>query len=235
MKCLECGNRDEWVQVVRGATGWLARRFNRKGFSITTKADWTEPSKLNVKKPSHAIFCGKCGHQLPNEDAEDWLAHESLSDAPLLFTEPENVAIDKVVKQFKRTYKGQIITIRESDSEKIAQRVEINSLALVSATVRREIAGRLKGAGIYRHQKDAIDALVAGQNVMLATATSSGKSLCFQSAIMEDAVRAHEARSAMPTSLYLGPLNALIDDQFRSLSQYGVPQNTPKVSSDFFH
>ena len=87
----------------------------------------------------------------------------------------------------------------------------------------------------YRHQKDAIEGLVAGQNVMLATATSSGKSLCFQAAILDDAVRAHEKGTPLPTTLYLGPLNALIDDQFRSLSRFGVEQGTTRQIPDFLH
>ncbi len=111
----------------------------------------------------------------------------------------------------------------------------MESLGLVNNAVRKEIACRLNGVGIYRHQKDAIEALVAGQSVMLATATSSGKSLCFQAAILDDAMRAHEKGDSLPTALYVGPLNALIDDQFRSLSKFGTPQKTLGQVSEFFH
>jgi DEAD/DEAH box helicase domain-containing protein len=207
----------------------------RKGFQIVEKKEWTDPKKHGLKQPKHAIYCGKCGRQVPQEDAEDWLTHEELSDPPLLFTDPQDVPLDEVVREFKRIYKTQVICVEESDSERPAQRVEVESLGLVTNVARHEVSRRLNGMGIYRHQKDAIDALVAGQNVMLATATSSGKSLCFQTAILDDAVRAHAEGRPLPASLYLGPLNALIDDQFRSLAKYGASQKVPKLVADFLH
>jgi DEAD/DEAH box helicase domain-containing protein len=66
---------------------------------------------------------------------------------------------------------------------------------------------------LYRHQADAIEAVRAGDDVVLATATASGKSLAYTVPAFERAMD-HGGRT-----LYLGPQNALIADQEETLSE----------------
>ena len=78
------------------------------------------------------------------------------------------------------------------------------------------LAGALSKAGIdglYDHQAAAIDAVRAGDNVVLATPTASGKSLAYTVPAFERAMD-HGGRT-----LYLGPQNALIADQSETLSE----------------
>ncbi|WP_152041424.1 DEAD/DEAH box helicase [Salinigranum salinum] len=65
---------------------------------------------------------------------------------------------------------------------------------------------------LYDHQARAIEAVRAGQNVVLATQTASGKSLAYTVPAFERAMD-HGGRT-----LYLGPQNALIADQTETLS-----------------
>ena len=65
----------------------------------------------------------------------------------------------------------------------------------------------------YVHQVQAIDLIRAGQNVVVATGTASGKSLCYQVPIAESA---HSGG----TALLMFPTKALAQDQLRALASY---------------
>jgi DEAD/DEAH box helicase domain-containing protein len=68
----------------------------------------------------------------------------------------------------------------------------------------------------WSHQVEAIRAIRAGRDVVLATATASGKSLCFQVPLLDAALRDPSARS-----LLLFPTKALARDQVDSLRRIG--------------
>ena len=70
----------------------------------------------------------------------------------------------------------------------------------------------------YAHQAAAIAAALAGRDVVLATATASGKSLCFQVPIIQAALADPRARA-----LLLFPTKALARDQLRSLRELKEP------------
>ena len=84
-----------------------------------------------------------------------------------------------------------------------------------------EITERLAARGIercYAHQAAAIDAVTAGRDIVLATGTASGKSLCYQVPIVSSALRGERS-----TALLLFPTKALAQDQLRSLDSWLVP------------
>jgi len=69
-----------------------------------------------------------------------------------------------------------------------------------------------RGITLYPHQKKAIDAIRAGQDVIITTPTASGKTLAFNLPIVE-ALLADQQSCA----LYLYPLKALANDQLQKL------------------
>ncbi len=64
----------------------------------------------------------------------------------------------------------------------------------------------------FAHQSRAIDAALSGRDVVVATGTASGKSLCFQLPILDAALRDPDARA-----LLVFPTKALARDQCASL------------------
>ncbi|MFM8237382.1 MAG: DEAD/DEAH box helicase [Actinomycetota bacterium] len=84
-----------------------------------------------------------------------------------------------------------------------------------------EITERLTDRGIerlYAHQAAAVDAITAGHDIVLATGTASGKSLCYQIPIVSAALRGERT-----TALLIYPTKALAQDQLRSLQSWLVP------------
>ncbi|MFQ6122360.1 MAG: DEAD/DEAH box helicase [Dehalococcoidales bacterium] len=71
---------------------------------------------------------------------------------------------------------------------------------------------------LYTHQAEAVNKVRQGKNVMVATSSASGKTLCYNIAVVE-------ALSAEPGSraLYLFPTKALAQDQLRGLHQLFYP------------
>jgi DEAD/DEAH box helicase domain-containing protein len=75
----------------------------------------------------------------------------------------------------------------------------------------------LKRLGInelYSHQIEALDCLRQGCDLSIVTPTASGKTLCYNLAILEDCLN-----SPQTSALYIFPLKALAFDQFRKLQR----------------
>ncbi len=72
----------------------------------------------------------------------------------------------------------------------------------------------LKIEKFFSHQARAINAARAGNDVVVATSTSSGKTLCYNVPVLEALLAAPHARA-----LYLFPTKALAQDQLRALDE----------------
>src|SRR5437870_5815722 len=67
---------------------------------------------------------------------------------------------------------------------------------------------------LFTHQAKAIDLARAGRHVVVATGTSSGKSMCYNVPVLESVLADPRARA-----LYLFPTKALAQDQLRVLGE----------------
>jgi DEAD/DEAH box helicase domain-containing protein len=67
-------------------------------------------------------------------------------------------------------------------------------------------------AQLYGHQAEAIEAVMRGDNVVIATGTASGKTLCYNLPVLQAALHDPAARA-----LYLFPTKALAHDQVQAL------------------
>ena len=73
----------------------------------------------------------------------------------------------------------------------------------------------LSAAGVnalYRHQAEAIELILSGRDLVVATPTASGKSLIYNLPILDGLLTGHPGHA-----LYLSPLKALAQDQYQGL------------------
>ena len=82
----------------------------------------------------------------------------------------------------------------------------------------RDALQRVGAEKLYTHQAQAINAARAGQNVVVATSTASGKTLCYNVPVLEAIISDWRSRA-----LYLFPTKALAQDQLRSLRELTQP------------
>jgi len=69
-------------------------------------------------------------------------------------------------------------------------------------------------SALYSHQAKALNAILAGRNVIIATPSASGKTLCYHLATLDALLHDKDSRA-----LYIFPTKALAQDQLRSLKQ----------------
>ncbi|MBU0515608.1 MAG: DEAD/DEAH box helicase [Proteobacteria bacterium] len=87
------------------------------------------------------------------------------------------------------------------------------------------LARALKSLGVerlYSHQAEAVGAVRAGQDVLVATPTASGKSLIYNLPVFESILRDDDTRA-----LYLFPLKALAQDQLRMIQELSFGAASP--------
>jgi DEAD/DEAH box helicase domain-containing protein len=84
------------------------------------------------------------------------------------------------------------------------------------------LESRLEFSGIsslYTHQAMAVNAARRGSNIMVATASASGKTLCYNLVVLEAVLEDPSSRA-----LYLFPTKALAQDQLRGLTELACPE-----------
>ena len=91
----------------------------------------------------------------------------------------------------------------------------LDDLSLDQKT-RATVSKRLSGRPLWAHQSKAIELLLRERNVVVATGTSSGKTLCYQIPILDDLVR-RPSEGLRAVIIY--PLNALVNDQLTEWEQ----------------
>jgi DEAD/DEAH box helicase domain-containing protein len=112
-------------------------------------------------------------------------------------------------------YRQQIVHI-----ERIAP--SIASFGKLDKPLHPALQRHLESLGIsslYTHQAMAVNAARCGKNVMVATASASGKTLCYNLPVLEAILEDPSSRA-----LYLFPTKALAQDQLRSLKELGCTE-----------
>jgi len=104
----------------------------------------------------------------------------------------------------------------------------------VYASPRRPLPPRLTKAlealgidRLYSHQVAALELARKGQDVVVVTSTSSGKTLCYNLPILERILSDRAAHA-----LYIYPINALVNDQFNALARINLELGHQAVGMD---
>jgi DEAD/DEAH box helicase domain-containing protein len=82
---------------------------------------------------------------------------------------------------------------------------------------------------LYTHQAAAVDHVLSGRNVMVATSSASGKTLCYNVPVLESLLDDPGGRA-----LYLFPTKALAQDQLRTLRGISHPELLPAAEVSTF-
>ena len=105
---------------------------------------------------------------------------------------------------------------------KVIHHAELESREPVSGQLSRPLPKMLGEAllgmgirGLYSHQADAIEHIRSGETVVVATPTSSGKSLIYNTTVVEALLTSPHAHA-----LYLFPIKALTRDQLDTLRHF---------------
>ena len=99
----------------------------------------------------------------------------------------------------------------------------------LDAPLHPDLQARLESLGIstlYSHQATAVNAIFGGKNVIIATPSASGKTLCYHLATLDALIRDKNSRA-----LYIFPTKALAQDQLRSLRQIAHPLSSRAPTS----
>jgi DEAD/DEAH box helicase domain-containing protein len=86
--------------------------------------------------------------------------------------------------------------------------------------LRPELSEALRKMGasrLYSHQLEAYERILAGENVVVATATASGKSLCYKIPAFQNALGRAKSRA-----VFLYPTKALAQDQLGKIQSFGL-------------
>ncbi len=108
------------------------------------------------------------------------------------------------------SYADQIVYVRIVEPRK-AVYIEPATKLSASSMQMLESKGISK---LFSHQAQAVDLATAGKNVVVATGTASGKSLCYQLPLLELLAREPDAKAIL-----MFPTKALCQDQFRSFNE----------------
>jgi len=119
------------------------------------------------------------------------------------------VDIDKFLRYVKRQkfYSNQIVYIEEIPPK--TAEFGLLDIPLHTSLMNWLLDNNYK---LWIHQADAINAILSGKNVIVATSTSSGKSLCYNLPVLSSLLENKNA-----TALYIFPRKALTQDQFIEL------------------
>lgn len=115
----------------------------------------------------------------------------------------------------RRGYAGQVVH---------RERIEPNeaSFGELAKPLPPLLMKRLQACGylpLFSHQVKAVDFVREGANVMVATPSASGKTLCYHIPVLEEVSSNQRSRA-----LYLYPTKALAQDQLRNLAELAFPE-----------
>jgi DEAD/DEAH box helicase domain-containing protein len=128
------------------------------------------------------------------------------------------------------------LTAQQGYGDQIAHIEHIPARKAVTGELERPLAKALENCleanslwPLYSHQAEAVNAARRGCNVMVATSSASGKSMCYNVPVIESLITEKSCRA-----LYLFPTKALAQDQLRSLRAQFSPELVPAEQFDTF-
>ena len=120
-------------------------------------------------------------------------------------------SISSIIREIKssKIYEDQIVHIEDISSRE-PEHATIELKPLINFAL-----SQMGIEQLYSHQVEAIEHARAGEDIVLVTSTASGKSLSYMLPILETVMD-----DPKTTALYIAPLNALVNDQYKSFIEF---------------
>lgn len=197
--CFDCRNLTDFVQVSTRGDARTAQN-STKGFDV---GPWDRPDA----RPE-GFYCATCEEPVPADPSAF-----GLDDRRVAFVAPEDINLERLANEMMRvrpdaTWMQLSIPGSAARFQSLEQRLHPEVVAALNHANR---------STFYTHQAQAIDAALAGENVVQATAAGSGKSIGLVVPVLHSV-----ATNPAATALLIYPLRALANDQMDTLSRYGT-------------
>ncbi|MBS0189675.1 MAG: DEAD/DEAH box helicase [Planctomycetes bacterium] len=176
---------------------------------------------LEEKRPlAPGLYCQRClagggTVPLPDYDEAD-LRDAGLLERPHVGLKAKDFDVDIVWTGIKPRVAPAVVAESERAERDARYDARLRQKGWIEEPVASALSRAVGGGELYSHQAAAIDAANRGADVVIETATASGKSLCYWGPVLNRVVREPAA-----TALYLAPLNALAEDQLNGLDRLG--------------
>lgn len=206
--------RDEKLQMPVFSQGQMTKLIERRNQRFTAAINnFLKQCETDAIDPTMAIeSLAEAYVPKPSERDED--GDPVPSTIPLTIPK-ERKSIPEIVKELRESpwYTGQIVP----DGHRVFDPQEPVYGDLEFLLTQNLVNAIFNAKGItsfYAHQAEALNALHEGKNVVVATSTSSGKSLIYQLPVLYALEKDLESRA-----MYIFPTKALAQDQRRSLKE----------------
>ncbi len=201
-------------QIQLDASGKRARRDLTEQNDRVVKGPW----QYTARPFAPGIYCVHClneGRREPLPIDELDIADLGLGDTPVVFQQNGEFSSQQFVASLQERYGSLVQSVHDLPAQPATYAAEDWARNLHPG-VQRALRERLLPAGgrLYGFQATAIDAALAGRDVIVTTPTASGKSLTYTVPIAHTLLG-----NATATALYISPLVALTEDQLAAVSR----------------
>ncbi|EGX94678.1 DEAD/DEAH box helicase, putative [Cordyceps militaris CM01] len=204
--------RDEKLQMPVFGQGQMTKLIERRNQRFTSAVNAFLKKCVDDKLDPCMALEGLAESYVPKPSEQDEDSDIAVSTIPATIPK-DRKPIPEIVKEIRDSawYTGQIVPDghRVFDSQ---EPVHGDLAFLLSQNLVNAIYNAKGIASFYAHQAEALNALHEGKNVVVATSTSSGKSLIYQLPVLYALEQDFESRA-----MYIFPTKALAQDQRRSL------------------
>ncbi len=220
-----------WQVAKDGSHGRAGRPLAGNFKEGLTPGGWTKEDRKLVP----GLYCQRCltdGDKSPIADYDEQdLADAGLLDTPHVGQGAGDFQLDVAWKTLSKPLSKLVVATRDRKPSpaKIDKRLRTDSR--LHADLRTALYDRvLAGGDLWSHQASAIDGGLDGKDVVVETATASGKSLCYWVPVLNELLQDHSA-----TALYIAPLNALVEDQLQAVERFGSDSPTHSKPGSYAH
>ncbi len=216
-----------WQVAQDGSHGRAGRPLGGNSKEGLTPGGWLKENRKLVP----GLYCQHCladGDTAPlgEYDQED-LADAGLLDTPHVGQGAIDFQLDVAWKKLSQPLSKLVVATRDRKASPAKIDTRLRTDSRLHRDLRTALYGRmLAGGDLWSHQAAAIDAGLEHKDVVVETATASGKSLCYWVPVLNEILK-----NPSTTALYIAPLNALVEDQLRAVERFG--SDPPMTASQF--